>query len=176
MHEWAAVNGWSRPETKAEYGRFSVNIPVISSLPKSGYGRYSKKSFTPKPDLQRCHTTVLGQATFMEKQQVYKPRQEFNNSSTVRYIKYLEGMNKVGYKKVMYMFCFCFLSCKTVLCLKILLAFVFHSFAFCLLAFAPFMSFFPILIFIAGRNIFFSPLVHSFAMSVSLMIVTVFLS
>lgn len=98
MHEWAALNGWSRPETKAEYGRFSVNIPIISSVPKSGYARYSKKSFTPLPksDLTRCHTTLFGQATFMEKQQVYRPRKEFNESSTARYIRYLESMNKVG--------------------------------------------------------------------------------
>ena len=99
MHEWAAVNGWTRPESKSEYGRYSVNIPIITPLPKSGFERYSKMSFAPmsptSDTIKRCHTTMLGQATFMEKQQVYKPKEAFVESSTTQYIRYLEGMNKV---------------------------------------------------------------------------------
>ncbi|KAH3844170.1 hypothetical protein DPMN_086425 [Dreissena polymorpha] len=75
MHDWAAVNSWSRYDTKTSvivprpmtkatqgYGRYSVNIPVITPLP------------LPKSGLRRCHTTLLAQVSSLEKQQVYKPK------------------------------------------------------------------------------------------------------
>ncbi|WAR28664.1 hypothetical protein MAR_014368 [Mya arenaria] len=97
MHDWAAVNGWSRLEMKTApmsltglsrpttkmsqgYGRYSVNIPVITPLPRSG--------------LRRCHTTMLGQAANMQKQQVFKPHKHFVDSSTSHYIRYLKCSNQ----------------------------------------------------------------------------------
>jgi len=94
MHEWAAINGWSRQETKLSplsrpstkmaataHGRLSVAIPILTPLPRSG--------------LRRCQTTLLGQAVNMQRQQVYKPRQSFVDSSTTHFIQYLKCSNKV---------------------------------------------------------------------------------
>ncbi|KAH3844203.1 hypothetical protein DPMN_086458 [Dreissena polymorpha] len=101
MHDWAAVNSWSRYDTKTSvivprpmtkatqgYGRYSVNIPVITPLP------------LPKSGLRRCHTTLLAQVSSLEKQQVYKPKKRFVESSTTHYIHYLQLSNKESEEKL----------------------------------------------------------------------------
>jgi hypothetical protein len=98
MHEWAAVNTWSRPLGNPGNGRFSVNIPVT---PRTGNGRYSvnipvSTSITPQFGLRRCKTTLFGPATVLDKQQVYKPKENYGGeSSTQRYIRFLKVSNKV---------------------------------------------------------------------------------
>lgn len=119
MHEWAAVNTWSRPVTNPGNGRFSVNIPVTSSsaagngrysvnIPVKStvsYGRYSvnipvNTAITPQFGLRRCKTTLFGPATVLDKHQVYKPRQAYRESSTMRYIQYLKVSNKESEAKL----------------------------------------------------------------------------
>ena len=98
MHEWAAVNTWSRPLGNSGNGRFSVNIPVT---PAMGNGRYSvnipvSSALTPQFGLRRCKTTLFGPASVLDKQQVYKPREvNGEESSTQKYIRFLKVSNKV---------------------------------------------------------------------------------
>lgn len=97
MHEWAAVNTWSRPVTNSGNGRFSVNIPATASV---GNGRYSvnipiSTTVSPQFNLRRCKTTLFGPATVLDKHQVYKPKESYGESSTLRYIRYLKVSNKV---------------------------------------------------------------------------------
>lgn len=103
MHEWAAVNTWSRPLGNPGNGRFSVNIPVT---PRTGNGRYSvnipvSTSITPQFGLRRCKTTLFGPATVLDKQQVYKPKENYGGeSSTQRYIRFLKVSNKESEAKL----------------------------------------------------------------------------
>lgn len=99
MHDWAAVNTWSRPVTNGfngRYSRYSMNVPVKAEV----NGRYSvnipvSTSKTPQSGVRRCKTTLLGPTNVFDKHQVYKPRLKLGESSTLNYIQYLKVSNKV---------------------------------------------------------------------------------
>lgn len=104
MHEWAAVNTWPRPVTNGlngRYSRHSLNIPIKQDI----NGRYSvnipmSAAKIPKSGLSRCRTNLFGPSSVFEKQQVYKPRLKFRESSTLDYIQQLKVNNKEAEAKI----------------------------------------------------------------------------